>query len=73
LKIYVFKLHKINWRKIIGSILLITLVLSIIFAIIQIITSPATVPEGQEYVRLKSDYVLMLLQCVLGLIVMAVP
>ncbi|HHW31854.1 MAG TPA: hypothetical protein GXX20_09320 [Clostridiaceae bacterium] len=66
-------MHKINWRKIIGSILLITLVLSIIFAIIQIITSPATVPEGQEYVRLKSDYVLMLLQCVLGVIVMAVP
>lgn len=73
LKKIIFKINKINWRKIIGSILLITLILSIIFAITQIIRSPTEVPEGEEHVRLKSDYVLMLLQCVLGLIVMAVP
>jgi len=64
---------KADWRKIIGNFLLLTLILSIIYATVQIISSPSTVVEGAPHVKLKSDYVLMLIQCVLGIIVMTIP
>ena len=61
-----------DWKKITGTILLITLILSIIYAVFHIITSPSN-PTGGLYKKLRNDYVLMLLQCILGLIVMAIP
>jgi hypothetical protein len=73
MKFFLFKRNRIDWRKLIGRFLLITLILSIVFAIVQIVRSPSVVPEGEEHVRLKSDYVLMLVQCVLGVVVMAIP
>jgi len=63
---------KYNWKNIAGWILLITLILSIIYSVVQIVRSPAE-PHGDEYEKLKSDYVLMLTQCILGLIVMFIP
>lgn len=65
------KIKKLEWKKIIGIILLITLVLSIAYAIYKIVVSPSS--DGEVHEKLKSDYVLMLIQCILGLIVMAVP
>ena len=65
--------EKLNWKKLTGRILLITLILSIAYAIVQIIRSPSHIVNGEVYRKLKSDYVLMLIQCVLGVIVMAIP
>lgn len=64
---------KINWKDIVFRLLFITLLFSIIYAIIRIIISPSVALEGKIYAKLKSDYVLMLIQCILGLIVMFIP
>lgn len=64
---------KAVWREIIGRFLLLTLIFSIIYATVLIISSPSTVVEGAAHVKLKSDYVLMLLQCILGIIMMTIP
>ncbi len=57
----------------IGSILFLSLVLSVIFSGVRLATAPVEVPEGLEHVKVKSDYLLMLLQCSLGLVVMMLP
>lgn len=62
-----------NWKKIVGTLLLVTLILSIIYTIVKIVTSPSEVIEAEIHTKLKSDYVLMLLQCLLGLFVMMIP
>jgi len=64
---------KADWRKILGFFLLITLVLSIIYSIVQIILAPSEAEEGDKYGNVRSDYVLMLIQCILGVIVMMIP
>lgn len=64
---------KAVWREIIGRFLLLTLIFSIIYATVLLILSPSTVVEGAAHVKLKSDYVLMLLQCILGIIMMTIP
>ncbi|NLY61974.1 MAG: hypothetical protein GX054_10810, partial [Clostridiales bacterium] len=64
---------RIDWKKVVGAILLVTLVLSVIYSIIKIINAPSEGMALDESTRVKSDYVLMLVQCLLGLIVMAVP
>ncbi len=61
-----------DWKNIIGNFLLITLLLSIVYTIIRIVISPSGVGTA-NHDKVKSDYVLMLLQCVLGLIVMMIP
>lgn len=63
---------KRDWKKIIGIILFIVLVLSIIFTIIRITQAPSESPLG-SHEKIKSDYVLTLLQCILGVIVMFIP
>lgn len=63
---------KRDWKKIIGIILFIVLVLSIIFTIVRIIQAPSESPVG-SHEKVKSDYVLTLLQCILGAIVMFIP
>lgn len=67
------KKRRPDWKTIVGWILFITLVLSIIYSIVQIVISPSEDIAGREHEKLKSDYVLMLIQCVLGLIVMFIP
>jgi hypothetical protein len=68
------KVHrkKRNWRNIISNILFIILVMSIIFTIVRIVQAPSEAPVG-SHEKVKSDYVLTLLQCILGLIVMFIP
>lgn len=58
-------------KSIIGLILLITLLGSIIYAAIGWALAPETASQPGE--RCRSDYVLMLLQCCLGLVVMFLP
>lgn len=67
------KKAKADWKKITGTILLITLVLSIVYAVVHIVMTPSNPVGLGLHKKLRNDYVLMLLQCVLGLVVMAIP
>lgn len=58
-------------KTIVAMLLIITLVASIIYSIVCLAGAPHASPGG--YVRVRSDYMLMLLQCCLGLGVMFVP
>jgi len=67
------KYQKLNKRKnFIFWTILILLVLSIFYAINMLATAPSGVAKN-EYDRVKSDYVLMILQCVTGCIVIFLP
>jgi hypothetical protein len=46
--------------------------LSIGYILVQLVKAPAQ-PEGVSYEKLKSDYVLMLVQCLLGILAMLLP
>jgi len=63
--------EKIDWKKVAGMILFVSLVISIIFVIYKLVNSPSASEDGYE--KLRSDYVLMLLQCLLGVIIMFIP
>lgn len=60
---------RINFKTIIGVILLVTLIGSMIYVLIRI----ATLPTDAAYDTQRSDYLLMLLQCLLGVVVMLLP
>ena len=61
--------QKKKWtvKNIVGIICFVTLLFSIGFSICKIFGAPADPAEAQPHERLKSDYVLMLAQCTLGL------
>lgn len=60
-------------REVVAFVLFITLICSVIYSLVRFILAPEALPEGAEYEKLKSDYLLMLTQCTLGLVVMTVP
>ena len=67
------KYQKFNKRKnFIFWTVLILLVLSIFYAVYMLTTAPSGVAQN-EYDRVKSDYVLMILQCITGCIVIFLP
>lgn len=51
----------------------ITFIVSIVYVSVQIILAPAVAPPSEITVRVKSDYVLMLVQCALGALAMLIP
>ncbi|MBE5786669.1 MAG: hypothetical protein E7324_03930 [Clostridiales bacterium] len=59
--------------EILGIILFISLALSIVYSAVRFLMAPQIAPDGQEHIKVKSDYLLMLTQCTLGLIVMSLP
>ena len=61
---------KRDWNKILSIFVLISLVASTIFVVVMIITSPDKISTSH---RTKSDYILMLLQCLLGIGAMFLP
>lgn len=63
---------KDKWKKIVGIMVFVSLLLSIVYATVKIIYAPAGT-SSEMYEKVRSDYVLMLLQCILGIIVMAIP
>lgn len=63
----------VNWKKHTGNFLFITLLLSIIYIIVKITIAPAEAASADSFTKVKSDYVLMLIQCLLGLVVMMIP
>lgn len=64
---------KLTSRGTIAFLLFITLVLSAIYSLIRFIYAPGELPQEAPYEKLKSDYLLMLIQCFLGLAVMLLP
>lgn len=63
----------LNWKKIIGIFVFATIFLSIGYSIAMIITAPESTTNADAATHLRSDYVLMLLQCCLGLLVIGLP
>ena len=51
----------------------ITMILSSVFVIIKMIKAPTVAPLNNPSIRVKSDYFLMLLQCILGTFAMLLP
>lgn len=64
---------KRNWKNITGYFLFVVLLISIAYTIVRIVIAPSELTVSDAYVKIKSDYVLMLIQCILGLIVMMIP
>lgn len=62
---------KIDWNRAIYDFVFITLLLSVIFLVIRIALAPMGATDAD--VRIKSDYVLMLVQCILGVVAMRLP
>lgn len=64
---------KPNWEKITFWIVFITLVGSTIFSLVHVITAQSGAIPKVAHQKLKSDYVLMLIQCILGMVIMFLP
>lgn len=64
-------MKKQNAKKAIGIFVFLTLIFSIVYSVIRIINSPEVGTGSGDHLR--SDYVLMLLQCLLGLVVLGLP
>lgn len=67
------KIKKVKATNIIAYILFATLILSVGYAIVRCVMAPSEIAEGEPYEKLKSDYLLMIVQCVLGIVVMMLP
>ena len=67
------KLRGRSWKWWIGVILFITLVFSIFYSVFKILTTPEVIVNPEVGQHLRSDYVLMLIQCILGLAMMGLP
>ena len=64
---------KLTSRGTIAFLLFVTLIFSVIYSLIRFIYAPTEILDGAPYEKIKSDYLLMLTQCFLGLIVMMLP
>lgn len=58
-------------REIMAIVLFVTLVLSVVYSLVRVITVPQVPPESEVYDR--GDYLLMFIQCLLGLVVLSLP
>ncbi len=66
-------MKKRDWKSIIGKFVLISFIAPMAFIIYKIIVSPTTNTENIEGLRVKTDYILMLTQCILGVIGFFLP
>lgn len=64
---------KPRWAKGIFLFVLLTLVVSCVYAIAGVVSASSRPVPDVEYEKIKSDYALMLVQCLLGIIVMFLP
>lgn len=63
--------RSIDWKRAVWLFLVVSLLASLVFTVVMIVVAPhETAEKGQ---RLKSDYVLMFIQCALGLLVVFLP
>ena len=66
------KIKQWNWSKILSMFVFASLLVSAIFVAVRLVLAPSQ-PDGSNFERLNSDYVLMLVQCVLGMVVLLLP
>lgn len=66
-------MKKRNWKELIGKFILISFIAPMAFIIYKIIVSPTSNTENIEGLRVKTDYILMLSQCILGVIAFFIP
>lgn len=64
---------KIFNSKLLVIIVFITFVVSAIYVTVKIVLSPVAPPDNNVSVRVKGDYVIMLLQCILGAVALFLP
>lgn len=62
-----------RWAEAVFLFVLLTLVVSCVYAIVGVLSASAGPIPEVEYEKTKSDYALMLVQCLLGIIVMFLP
>lgn len=67
------KNKKRNWKKIISISVLISFIAPIGYLCFKIATTTNNVLPNSEETRVRSDYILMLFQCLLGIIAMEIP
>jgi len=67
------KLKKANWESITFWFVFATLLVSTVFSLVSVILSPSGINQNNQYQKLKSDYILMLIQCILGIVIMFLP
>ena len=60
-------------RRTFALILFLTLVVCTVYSLVKFILAPDEIPENGVPDKLKSDYLLMLVQCCLGIFVMTIP
>ena len=66
--------RQVNWEKLIVRLVFATLIVSAVFVIIMLISAPLETDASMgEDVRTKSDYMLMLIQCILGIFALFLP
>ena len=64
---------KRNWQRIISAFVMVSLLLAIVYVLFAIHNAPSTAEPHAPFERVKSDYALMLLQCILGVCAMLLP
>ncbi len=64
---------KKNVKEIIAKIVFISFVIPLGYIVYKIITSPVSNDLHIENIKVKSDYVLMLIQCLLGIVALFIP
>ena len=64
---------KINWIKVINGFVMISLVTAIPIVAIMMFLSPSVPDPTLPFKRLKTDYILMFLQCIVGIFAMLLP
>lgn len=67
------KNKNINWKKVFNYFVMLSLIFSIAFIIIAMVLAPSVTDPNRPFERIKSDYVLMLLQCIVGVFAMLLP
>ena len=65
--------NKKNLKEIIAKIVFISFVIPLGYIVYKIITSPVSNDFHVENIKVKSDYVLMLIQCLLGIVALFIP
>ncbi len=63
----------LNWTKILWWFIFLSMAVSVVFISIAMIIAPAEPDPTMPYRRGKGDYVLMLLQCIVGVVAMLLP
>ncbi len=65
--------HRSRAARIIGIFLFVTLICSVVYSFVRFLIAPTEPPDGQTFTKVKTDYLLMLVQCLLGALVMMLP